>query len=263
MKIERTSGFVLFSKFGDEIKYLFLFKKNPGNFWDIPKGHLDGSEDDIDAAIRELREETGIEDFEIIPGFKEKIIYNINDGSELIEKHLAIFLARSEISDVKLSEEHTKYKWMSIDELLKSIQYYKEVFKKADRFLNGWRPSRSGIYGKIVAVVGASRDKKKYGFEIFKFLLNEGVEAYPVNPNSDEILHVKCYPKISDISKKPDIADIVVPPKIAVEIVKESIELGVSTVWLQPGSESEEAIELCKKKGVHVIYNACITEKPS
>jgi len=64
----------------------------------------------------------------------------------------------------------------------------------------------------IFAMVGASRDPKKYGYQVYKHLKKAGYEVYPVNPNADEILGDKCYPDLGELPKKPDVADVVVPP---------------------------------------------------
>ena len=55
-----------------------------------------------------------------------------------------------------------------------------------------------------------------------------------------------------------DVVDTVVPPHITEQIVKECKELGITKVWMQPGSESEKAIIFCKDNGIEVVYDDCI-----
>jgi len=110
----------------------------------------------------------------------------------------------------------------------------------------------------VFAVVGASRDPEKYGHQVFKDLRNAGYEVYPVNPNSNEILGENCYPSLEALPVKPDVVDLVVPPKVTEQIVKTCRKLGISKVWMQPGSESEEAIRFCGKNGIDVVHGVCV-----
>jgi len=110
----------------------------------------------------------------------------------------------------------------------------------------------------IFAVAGASRDPKKYGHQVYKNLKEAGYEVYPVNPNTNKILGSKCYPDLGDLPAKPDVVDIVVPPRVTEEIVKICKRLGVTKVWMQPGSESETAIEFCDKNYIDVVYGVCV-----
>ena len=110
----------------------------------------------------------------------------------------------------------------------------------------------------VFAVVGASRDPEKYGHQVFKDLRNAGYEVYPVNPNSNEILGENCYPSLEALPVKPDVVDLVVPPKVTEQIVKTCRKLGISKVWMQPGSESEETIRFCGKNGIDVVHGVCV-----
>lgn len=112
----------------------------------------------------------------------------------------------------------------------------------------------------IFAVVGASREKKKYGYKIYEVILNAGCKVYPVNPNTKEIDGNKCYASLSSLPKKPDVVIAVVPPKITEKIVEEVAKLKIKKVWMQPGSESEKAIELCKKNRIEVIAKMCFVK---
>lgn len=110
----------------------------------------------------------------------------------------------------------------------------------------------------IFAVVGVSRDKKKYGYKVYKNLKEAGYKVYPINPNCDEIDGKKCYHFISELPEKPDVVDIVVPPAVTEKILIKCKELGIRKVWVQPGSESKKALNFCKKNNIEVICNVCV-----
>lgn len=110
----------------------------------------------------------------------------------------------------------------------------------------------------IFAVVGASRNPKKYGYQLYKDLKEAGYEVYPVNPKAEEILGDKCYPGLKYLPSKPDVVDIVVPPRVTEEIVRTCKRLGITKIWMQPGSESEAAIRFCDKNNIEVVHSVCV-----
>ncbi|PKP57788.1 MAG: CoA-binding protein [Candidatus Altiarchaeales archaeon HGW-Altiarchaeales-1] len=123
---------------------------------------------------------------------------------------------------------------------------------------------KDDLEDKIIAVTGVSKDESKCGFKVFKDLVSKNLRVYGVNPNADVVLNRKIYKKISEIPEKVDIVVTVVPPKITENIVDECKNLGINEIWMQPGSESEEAIKKAENFGINVTYNACImleTEK--
>ena len=71
---------------------------------------------------------------------------------------------------------------------------------------------RDFLSKRVFAVIGASRDKNKYGYKIFADLRSAGYKVYPVNPNAESIDGVKCYPSLSSLPEKPAVVDFVVPP---------------------------------------------------
>lgn len=110
----------------------------------------------------------------------------------------------------------------------------------------------------IFAIVGASKLKEKYGNKVYYDLKNAGYSVYPINPNADSIFGDKCYPNLRKLPVTPDVVNVVVPPKITERIVKECKELKIKKVWLQPGSESNKAIDFCRKNGIKILYNVCV-----
>ena len=110
----------------------------------------------------------------------------------------------------------------------------------------------------IFAVTGASRDPEKYGHQVYRDLHNAGYKVYCVNPNADEVLGNKCYPSLEVLPVKPDVVDVVVPPKITEQLVKTCKKLGITKVWMQPGSESETAIKFCEENSIDVVHGVCV-----
>jgi predicted CoA-binding protein len=108
------------------------------------------------------------------------------------------------------------------------------------------------------AVVGVSRDPAKYGHQVYKDLRSAGYEVYAVNPNASEVLGDRCYPSLEALPVKPDVVNVVVPPRVTEAVVKACKKLGVKKVWMQPGSESEAAINFCRENGIEVIYGVCV-----
>ena len=111
---------------------------------------------------------------------------------------------------------------------------------------------------KVIAVVGVSRDEGKYGFKVFRDLIGKGMRVYGVNPNIDSLLGRKIYGRISEIPERVDIVVTVVPPEVTEKIVDECAQLGIGEIWMQPGSESERAIEKARRLGIRVTHSACI-----
>ena len=128
---EKSAGIVVVN----EGKYLLLLYD--AGHWDFPKGHIEKDESSVQAALRELKEETGIVDGEILPGFEEHIHYFFKSEGKLISKEVVFFVARTNTSDVKLSFEHKDYMWLPFKDALEKLTYQnaKEVLKKADAYV--------------------------------------------------------------------------------------------------------------------------------
>lgn len=113
----------------------------------------------------------------------------------------------------------------------------------------------------VIAVVGASDNREKYGNIIYRDLRSSNYKVFPVNPKVEIVEGDKCYYTLSEIPIKVSVVNTVVPPFVTEQIVKECKELGIDKVWMQPGSESENAITFCKENGIDVIYENCIMTK--
>lgn len=135
MANEKSCGAVIFSKHKDGIKYLLLHYE--AGHWDFPKGAQEKNEKDEQTALREIREETGIEDVELVDNFNETVKYFYKKGEETVYKEVIFFLAKSATEEVKLSSEHIGYAWVNHEHAMKKLTYNnsKELLEKADKFL--------------------------------------------------------------------------------------------------------------------------------
>lgn len=108
----RAAGFVLSRAGpGGRVEYLLLRNRRDG-MPGFPKGHRDGDERDLETALRETREETGLSDLEVVPGFSTSIAYPVRKGAEARWKTVVYFRARWRGGEVTLSDEHTAHEWL-------------------------------------------------------------------------------------------------------------------------------------------------------
>lgn len=95
---------------------------------------------------------------------------------------------------------------------------------------------------KTFAVTGVSRDKDKYGYKVYHCLKSAGYRVFAVNPNAETIEGDPCYPSLDNIPVKVDCVVTVTQPEVTEETVQLAGRLHIPYVWMQPGSESNAAI---------------------
>jgi uncharacterized protein len=117
------------------------------------------------------------------------------------------------------------------------------------------------LKGKKIAVIGVSARIEKFGFKIFKDLLSAGLTVYGVNPRGGEVLGKKIYKSLKDIEIIPDLVITVVSPEVTEKIVEECNLLQIKEIWMQPGSESENAIKQTLSYGISLTHNACLMKQ--
>jgi len=144
-KEERSAGFVLFREEGGKRRYLLLRHRNGGH-WGFPKGGIEPGEDELAAAGREVREETGISDFEPIPGFRAVSRYRFLRDGRPIDKEVVYFLARVHDGEVRISSEHRDAGWFSPEETLRTLTYDqgRRILAEAEEYLTTGMSEGSG-----------------------------------------------------------------------------------------------------------------------
>lgn len=144
MVSEKSVGGLIFFEEDKKRKYLLLEyerindEKGDHKYWDFPKGHVEKDEKETDTLFREIKEETGLTDIDLILGFKEKLKYFFKKDGNLISKEVIYYLLKSNSKEVKISSEHTDFKWLGYEEALKLIEFKssKDMLKKAESFIN-------------------------------------------------------------------------------------------------------------------------------
>ncbi len=135
IEIERSAGAVVFYLNNGEPEYLIL--QYGAGHWDFPRGNVEVGEKDIDAAKREIAEETGIKNLEFVFGFREKVKFFYRKKGKNIRKEVIYYLARTDTRDVHLSFEHKNFKWVKFEDALKTLTFEtsREILRKAHRYL--------------------------------------------------------------------------------------------------------------------------------
>src|SRR6266852_3026384 len=112
---------------------------------------------------------------------------------------------------------------------------------------------------RTFAVVGASRNPEKFGYQVYQSLKKAGYNAFAVNPNAETIDGDQVYPHLDNVPEAIDCVVCVVPPEITFEAVKDAAKLGIAYVWMQPGTESQAAVIEALSLGITPVYGGpCI-----
>ncbi|MEO9319917.1 MAG: NUDIX domain-containing protein [Nitrososphaera sp.] len=134
---EKSAGAVIFylPEAASAPKYLLLHYT--AGHWDFAKGNIEKGESEMDAAIREIREETGITDEQFIEGFRKTIEYRYKHAGKLVQKEVVLFLCSTRTPKVVISHEHQGYAWKDYDEAMIKLTYKnaKNVLEAASEYL--------------------------------------------------------------------------------------------------------------------------------
>ncbi len=113
------------------------------------------------------------------------------------------------------------------------------------------------LHEKEIAVVGVSPVETKYGHKIFKELVKHDFKVCGINPAGGEIMGKRIYRNLRELERNPDLVITVVPPPVTEKIVEECRKIGIKEIWMQPGSESQAAVEKARSYGMLVTSRAC------
>lgn len=137
MKIEVSAGVIVY-KINENNERLYLLLLYPKGYWDFPKGHIENSESKLEAAIRELKEETDLA-ADIFKDFEYTLEYFFKDNKKrTIHKYVTFFTGMALSNKIILSKEHLDYTWLNFQDALNKLNFEnaKLALSQVEDFLN-------------------------------------------------------------------------------------------------------------------------------
>lgn len=112
---------------------------------------------------------------------------------------------------------------------------------------------------RTICVVGISPDPYRPSYFVSDVLKSHGFRLYLVNPKyaGRVILGEKVYACIEDVPDEIDIVDVFRRPSVVPALAEEAKQKGFKVFWMQPGTESPEAIKKLDEEGYSVVAGRC------
>lgn len=111
-----------------------------------------------------------------------------------------------------------------------------------------------------IAVVGASSDAARPSFSVFRYLVQEGFDCVPVNPNERSILGVPAFRNLAEAVEATgpfDMVDVFRRSELCVPHAQEAVAAGARCLWLQLGVVNWEAARIAAEGGLSVVMDRC------
>lgn len=123
MRHKKSCGFIPVLKDEKELLFLMIHQQE-NNIWCFPKGGQHEGETDMETALRELEEEVGIVNIDVIEGFSIKEAYISKDETGPCDKEVILYAGIVASKDVKIQEEEVKdYRWVTFTEGMELLTY--------------------------------------------------------------------------------------------------------------------------------------------
>jgi predicted CoA-binding protein len=107
--------------------------------------------------------------------------------------------------------------------------------------------------GQVVAVVGASRDRGKFGNKALRAFKDAGHTVIPINPHESEVEGVRSYASVLDVPGPIDMATVYVQPETALRLLDEFARKQIPEIWLNPGADDDTVLAEAKRRHLNVI----------
>jgi uncharacterized protein len=108
------------------------------------------------------------------------------------------------------------------------------------------------------AVIGVSANQRKFGNVVYRTMKEKEAVVFPVHGSLEKVEGDVCYRNVAALPENVHAVITVVPPEATAAVLKECAARGIGYVWMQPGSESKEAIAEAEKAGMKVVSGECI-----
>ena len=111
-----------------------------------------------------------------------------------------------------------------------------------------------------IAMVGASPNPARPSHGVMDYLLGQGYDVVPINPNADEVLGVRAYPTLEEAAAATgsfDVVDVFRRPEHTPDIARSTVATGSKALWLQLGVVNWEAAKIASEAGLLVVMDRC------
>lgn len=111
-----------------------------------------------------------------------------------------------------------------------------------------------------IAVVGASSNERRPSFGVFRYLIGQGFDCVPVNPNERSVLGIPAFATITDAVAATgpfEIVDVFRRSDLVVPHAEEAVAVGAGCLWLQLGVVNWEAAKIAAAGGLAVVMDRC------
>ncbi len=111
-----------------------------------------------------------------------------------------------------------------------------------------------------IAVVGASANESRPSFGVFRYLVQQGYDCVPINPNERSVLGVSAFPDLVEAVAATgafELVDVFRRPELCEPHAREAAAAGARCLWLQIGVVSWEAARIAAAAGLSVVMDRC------
>jgi uncharacterized protein len=112
------------------------------------------------------------------------------------------------------------------------------------------------IMPTVVAVIGASSDRQKFGNKALRAFRDQGYTVVPINPKEPEVEGERTYPSVLDVPGDVNMATFYVAPAVGLKILDDVVKKGIPEVWLNPGADGPQVVERARALGLKTVV-AC------
>jgi len=111
---------------------------------------------------------------------------------------------------------------------------------------------------RTVAILGASRDRMKFGNKAVRAYRQVGYRVYPIHPTETEIEGLTVYRDLRSVPGTIDRVALYVPPRIGITLLEEIATRRPGDLYLNPGTESPELLQRAHELGLEPVQACAI-----
>jgi len=113
---------------------------------------------------------------------------------------------------------------------------------------------------KVVAVIGASGNRAKFGNKALRAFERRGYTVIPINPNESKVEGHTTFASVLDVPGAIDMATVYVPAGPGVVVMEQLARKGVGKIWLNPGADDEAVVDRARALGLNIVRACSIIE---